>query len=156
MPLTDISSLSLTEVYLEELTLTEIFNALLEEQVLVVSGYEATRGKDVLVRLDRRKFDLTQISFEVDPIEYGQRYWSMHEVSLNALSIHDVYLYDESLYSINHKYNPNMIVYFDSGEEELQVAVVDRVFTEASGDIYYTLDNEEGYYLEAELTPTNK
>lgn len=153
MPITD-NSLELTEVPLKELTLPEIFDALLDEEVLIVTGYEATRGKDILVRLDRRRYDVTQISFEVAPIEYGKRYWSLHEVSVNALSVHDVYLYDEGLYSLSHEYSPNAIVYFDNGTTDMQVAIIDKVYTDVADNIYYTLDNELGYFTEEELTST--
>lgn len=141
----------LIELKLKELSLEETWEFLQEGYTVVVTNYEETRGKDVLVRLDKRRHTVTQISFDVAPIEYGERYWTVHNVSINALSLHSVFLYEESLYSIEHAYSPGTIVYFDDGAHPSQVAVVDRVFIDELANVYYTLDNEEGYFLEAEL-----
>lgn len=151
MPIEDPKEFELTELQLNELSLNETWESLQRGETIVVANYEETRNKDVLVRLDKRRYTVTQISFDVDPIEYGQRYWTIHNVSINALSLHKVYPYVESLYSIKHRYSPEAIVYFDDGVLPRQIAVVEKVFVATTGEIYYTLMNEEGYYHELEL-----
>lgn len=151
MVLSEIDGLGLIELKLNELSLVEAWDRLQEGKYIILASYEETRGLDVLVRLDKRKYTVTQISFDTSPIEYGERYWTIHNVSINALSLGRVFAYDEDLYSIEHKYNPDSIVYYDDGETPRQIAVVDKVYTSSHGDIYYTLDNETGYYAENEL-----
>lgn len=152
MPVSDILELGLTELNLKELSLDEVLNHLQAGEVVVVKKYEQTRGADVLVRFDRRKFTVTQISLDVEPVAYGQRHWRIHGVPINALSLHTVYLYEEAKYFLNNKYTPGSIVYVEDVEKPRQIAVVDKVFYDLNNQVYYTLDNLEGlYFTEAEL-----
>lgn len=152
MPVSDILELGLKELNLKELSLDEVLDHLQAGEVVVVKSYEATRGADVLVRFDRRKYTVTQVSYDVDPVGYGERHWAMHGVAINALSLNRVYLYEEAKYFLNNKYTPGSIVYIEDDAKPRQIAVVDSVFYDLDNRVYYTLDNLEGlYFAEAEL-----
>ena len=152
MPVSDILELGLKELNLKELSLDEVLDHLQAGEVVVVKSYEETRGVDVLVRFDRRKYVVTQISFDVEPVAYGARHWEYHAVAINALSLNRVYLYEEAKYFLKNGYTPGSIVYIEDAEKPRQIAVVDSVFYDLDNRVYYTLDNLEGlYFTEAEL-----
>lgn len=149
--LEEVAILGLTELKMQELSLEEVWAHLQAGDYVVVERYEETRGKDVLVRLDKRRHTVTQISFDVEPVAYGERYWAFHGVTINALSLNKVYLYDEAKFLVKTKFKPLDIVYYSDAEVPRQIAVVDKVFYTLAGVPYYTLQNVEGYYSEAEL-----
>lgn len=153
MPIYDISGLSLVELELEELDLAAVMTSLMLGDILVIKGYEDTRGKDILVKLDNRKHQVTHISFDVDPITFRDRYWMIHNVSLNALSLQPVYRYDEYTYSMQYKYNPRDVVQIDTPEGVDSVYLVSSVLVSPDKEVYYTLEGIDGYYTEAELIP---
>ena len=52
------------------------------------------RGKDILVRINDKKYKVTEISHDANIFEYEKPYWQIHNVSLNAISLHNTYKKD--------------------------------------------------------------
>lgn len=151
MPLYELeeAGVELTQLDLEPLSFEEVLLRLLDGETLVIKEYEKTRGKDVLVRLDKRKYPNTQISYDVDPLGVRQPFWQMYNVSLNALSLHQVVPYDGIYANVHPLYANGSVVHYT--DEENIVAIVERVYIDQNNEVFYTLYGELGYYAEAEL-----
>ena len=151
MPVYNKEELELVTLDLENLSLPDTLTSLMLGDTLVIRGYESTRGKDILVKLDDRKHKMTYISFDLDPFNPSERYWLIHNVSLNALSLHDVYRYDEYTFSLAYKYKPRDLVQIE-GRPDI-VHIINNVHVSPDKEVYYTLEGLDGYYQENELTP---
>lgn len=154
MPVLAEELIDLQELRLERLSLEESWDELQAGGTIVIEKYESTQGKDILVRLNKRQHTVTQISFDVAPIVGGfdKRFWQIFNVSINALSLKNVYRYDEALYNLKNQFNVDAIVEYASTAGGKDVAVVTAVFMDAAGDFYYALSRETQLYKETELT----
>ena len=151
MPIYNEQASGLVSLQLNDLTLEEAFMHLTLGEVLVLEGYEQTRSKDVLVKLDKRKYEVTMISLDTNPIVPGKRLWQVHNVSVNALSLHRVYLYDEYTYSMSFKHRPDSVVRLNNPKTE-HVYTIAEVLASPDKEVYYKLHTLDGYYREDELT----
>lgn len=149
MPIFDSGELILTKLNMTNIELEESLSRLLNGEILLIKGYESSRGKDVLVRLDRRKYDVTEVSFHTNPIGDHPPIWQMHPVEINTFSLHDVFPYDEDVYRLNPKYGPGAVVKYS--ESPFLVATINEVYYGEDNLVYYTLHGLDGYYLETEL-----
>ena len=151
MPIYDAEAQDLVNLELNDLSLEEAFMYLNMGETLVIAGYEQTRGKDVLVKLDKRKYEVTMISLDIKPIVAGKRLWQVHNVSVNALSLHKVYKYNEYTYSMEFKFYPGSAVRIKEPATE-HIYAVEAIFASPEKEIYYKLHTLDGYYHENELT----
>ena len=141
----------LVPVEVKCLTLEESIDELFKGNVIVLQNYEKTRGKDILVRLNDKKYKVTEISHDANIFEYEKPYWQIHNVSLNAISLHNVY--KKEVYDTigGFKLLPGSVVQILQ-RGELVLAVIDNVYrVEGSKDMYYTLSDREGYYKATEI-----
>lgn len=141
--------LELVEV--RSLTFEESIQELLDGGIIVLQDYEKTRGKDVLVKLDTRKYAITKISHDANIMDYEEPYWQIHNVSLNAISLHIAYkkeVYDSLK---EYKFLPGNVVHV-VGEDPLKVSVVEDVYRDRiTGEVFYALGDREGMYRTEDL-----
>lgn len=152
MPIFNTDGLGLMTLELNELSLDDALSHLMLGDTLIIKKYEQTRDKDVLIKLDRRRHVVTTISLDVNPIVPGRRLWQIHNVSFNTLSLHEVYLFDESTCSIEFKYKPNDVVQ-RADQDSNSVYLIKEVHVTPEKDVYYTLETLDGYFKENELIP---
>ena len=133
------------------LTLEESIDELFKGNVIVLQNYEKTRGKDILVRINDKKYKVTEISHDSNIFEYEKPYWQIHNVSLNAISLHNVYKKDVYDSLKKYKFLPGTVVHV-GGLEENKVSIVEQVYQDTLlGNVYYSLGDREGLYSEDEL-----
>lgn len=149
MPIVNPDLVNLILLDMEPLSLDESFEALLDGEVLVIKEYEKTRRKDVLVKLDRRKYPVTYISYD-SKNTHENVYWEMHNVSINSLALHTVVRYDPLLSDVKFSFTIGDVVQIDK-EDEVDIDFIDAIWINEDRQIYYTLNKEEGYFHESEL-----
>lgn len=144
------NEIELTPVDVSCLTLEESIEELFKGNVIVLQNYEKTRGKDILVRLNDKKYKVTEISHDANIFEYEEPYWQIHNVSLNAISLHNAYKKDVYDNLKKYKFLPGTVVHVE-GLEKNEVSIVEQMYQDTLGNVYYTLGDREGYFLEDEL-----
>lgn len=147
----------LEEVSTKPLELKETLEALFEGKVILLTTYEDTRDKDILVRLkDTKNGQVTQVSNTSSAMSGfvgSKNYWSLHDVTINMLSMYPTYIYDPAAYNIGYRYSPNTIVEHTSSHGDLDVAVITKILTDEECNFYYKLSGEgDRLYREEELT----
>ena len=132
------------------LTLEESIDELFKGNVIVLQNYEKTRGKDILVRINDKKYKVTEISHDSNIFEYEKPYWQIHNVSLNAISLHNVYKKDVYDSLKKYKFLPGTVVHV-GGLEKNKVSIVEQMYQDSLGNVYYSLGDREGLYSEDDL-----
>lgn len=134
-------------------TLDEKLEALLRGETLYLKGFERNSGEDVLVRLVRNKFTLTQMTYDVDDSEAEPRYWVTYNVGLNDLSLFTVIKFEEGIHLHDHKYEINDIVQYIDSEGKWESAIIEEVYVTNDGsDLYaYKISREPELFDEADL-----
>lgn len=132
------------------LTLEESIDELFKGNVIVLQNYEKTRGKDILVRINDKKFKVTEISHDANTLEYEKPYWQIHNVSLNAISLHNAYKKDEYDNLKKYKFLPGTVVHVGDSEKN-KVSIVEQMYQDSIGNAYYSLGDREGLYAEDDL-----
>ena len=128
------------------LTLEESIDELFKGNVIVLQNYEKTRGKDILVRINDKKYKVTEISHDANIFDYEKPYWQIHNVSLNAISLHNVYKKEVYDTIKSFKLLPESVVQIRQGGE-LVLDMIESVYRlEGTKDMFYTLSGREGYY----------
>ena len=132
------------------LTLEESIDELFKGNVIVLQNYEKTRGKDILVRINDKKYKVTEISHDANIFEYEKPYWQIHNVSLNAISLHNAYKKDEYDNLKKYKFLPGTVVHVGELEKN-KVSIVEQLYQDSLGNAYYALGDREGLYSEDDL-----
>lgn len=132
------------------LTLEESIDELFKGNVIVLQNYEKTRGKDILVRINDKKYKVTEISHDANIFEYEKPYWQIHNVSLNAISLHNTYKKDVYDNLKKYKYLPGTVVHVGDLEKN-KVSIIEQMYQDSLGNVYYSLGDREGFYSEDEL-----
>ena len=132
------------------LTLEESIDELFKGNVIVLQNYEKTRGKDILVRINDKKYQVTEISHDSNIFECEKPYWQIHNVSLNAISLHNAYKKDVYDNLKKYKFLPGAVVHVGDLENN-KVSIVEHMYQDTLGNVYYSLGDREGFYSEDEL-----
>lgn len=132
------------------LTLEESIDELFKGNVIVLQNYEKTRGKDILVRINDKKYKVTEISHDANIFEYEKPYWQIHNVSLNAISLHNTYKKDVYDSLKKYKFLPGTVVHVGDLEKN-KVSIIEQMYQDSLGNVYYSLGDREGFYSEDEL-----
>lgn len=132
------------------LTLEESIAELFKGNVIVLQNYEKTRGKDILVRINDKKYKVTEISHDANIFDYEKPYWQIHNVSLNAISLHNTYKKDVYDNLKKYKFLPGTVVHV-GGLENNKVSIVEQMYQDSLGNVYYSLGDREGFYSEDDL-----
>lgn len=106
--------------------------ALLDNKVIVVKGYENTRHSDILVKLAEKGLPVTRIAFNVGRQETGewfQPFWSVYDLPMNALVTQDCYLYTEDWGNYDPAFLIDDIVYYKDEHGVQDSAIVTKVLT---------------------------
>ncbi|AMQ66484.1 virion structural protein [Bacillus phage Shbh1] len=135
-------------------TLEEKLAALLRGETLYLKGFERKSGGSVLIRLERKKFELIQISHDLSESEVNPRYWVTYNVGLNDLSLFTAIKFEEGLPAYKHKYQINDTVLYVSRDGNIRdSAIVEEVYVSiVDPDQYaYKLSRDDGLYSEEDL-----
>jgi hypothetical protein len=134
-------------------TLEEKMQALLNGEVLFIKKFEVQEGADVLVRIIRKKFTVSQISYDVEASEQDDRYWVTFNVGLNDISLFTCFKFVEGAFNLENKYMINDKVEYLSVDGNYDAAVILEVYQH---NIYpeqfaYRLSRDGALYAEDEL-----
>lgn len=146
------------EIAMVELEFKDTVDALFDGKIILLSTYENDKSKDVLIRFrETRNGTVTQItkpSSNMSGFTGVRRYWSLHDVSLNTLSMFPTYVYDPAVYKIGNKYEPKTTVYYTTDDKEEDVAIIKNVYRDEECNFYYRISGEgELMFKEEDLSP---
>lgn len=135
-------------------TLEEKLQALLRGEILFLKNFEKGSGQDVLVRLEQKKFTISQISYDIyqEP-ELNPRYWITHNVGLNDLSLFTAIKFEEGMHNYSNKYMINDIVQYHDENGKLESAIIEEVYVKQDDyNLYaYKISGEEALTPEENL-----
>jgi hypothetical protein len=141
--------------YITYETLDEKLDALLTGEVLLVKGYERSggAGSDVLVRIEEKKFTVSQISYDIKLDQHSDRFWTTFNVGLNDLSLYTCFSFEEQLFSNTNKYMINDIVNYMSEDGRRDSALIEEVYVNNDDptQFVYRLSRDAGLYAEEDL-----
>lgn len=128
-------------------TLIDKMEALYKGETLYVKDLEQT-SKNVLVRLDQKKFDVTKIAYNIDDPE-----WVIYNIGLNDLSLSAAFRYDKVLMSHKNKYMTGDVVTLQTPGGKDTLVVIEEVFQSIEDpDKYaYRLSDLNRLYSEDQL-----
>lgn len=134
-------------------TLTEKVQALLDGDVLFIKKFEKQEGADVLVRLDQRRYTVSQISYDISESEDNTRFWTTFNVGLNDLSLYTVFRFKEDVFRKECKYMIGDKVSYTSIDGKIDSAIIEGVYEHSTDPtkFAYRLSRDEGLYAEDEL-----
>lgn len=135
-------------------SLQEKIGALFRGEILYLKNFEKGTGADVLIRIEQKKFAVSQISYDVykEP-ELNPRYWITFNVGLNDLSLFTAIKFEEGMHKYTNKYMINDIVQYENESGVVDSAIIEEVYVlNTDYNIYaYKLSREEGLYAEEDL-----
>ncbi|AAY53400.1 hypothetical protein [Listeria phage P100plus] len=128
--------------------------ALLTGETLLVRGLEKSTNADVLVKLDDRKYPVTQISYEISITDnvFRERYWTIYDISINALSLYDVFLFEEDNPAYELKIQVSDNVQYTSISGVKDTAKVIAIYEDEEKNLFCELSREDTLYPLVELT----
>lgn len=134
--------------YEEYYTLEEKMQALFHEEVLLVKKLDRHTAQSMLVKLDRKKYDVAHVASDVNNPE-----WVLQNVGLNDLSLSCVFRYDEELFAHKNKYMKNDVVQFIGADRNGDAVIIENVFESNTypGRYAYTLSGAYMLYAEDEF-----
>jgi len=129
-------------------------NALLNGEILFIKNFESNEGADVLIQLVQKKFQVTQISYDIHADEDNPRYWTTFNVGINDLSLFTVFKFEEDIFELNNKYTINDTVNYTTEEGTSDTAIIEAVYQSNNdpGVFAYKLSQEQNLYLEDDLS----
>ncbi|WP_145475507.1 hypothetical protein, partial [Staphylococcus hominis] len=95
-------------------TLEEKLQALLNGETLYIKKFEKREGGDVLVRLEKKKHTVSQISFTLKPAEGEERFWVTYNIGINDLSLFTCFKFEENTFNYTNKFMINDVVFYES------------------------------------------
>lgn len=134
-------------------TLDEKLGALLDGEILLIKGFEQRYDNDVLIRLDKQKFTVTQISYDKEELEMQARYWITFNIGINDLSLFTVYKYEEGVFNHTNKFKLNDVVLYRSIDGRTDKAIIEKVYVSNLDhkQYAYSLSRDDGLYVEEDL-----
>ena len=139
--------------FLSYKTLNDKIQALLDGEVLFIKKFEKQEGADVLVRLEQKKFTVSQISYDISVNGIDPRYWITFNLGLNDLSLFTCYKFSEDVFGKEHKFMINDVVSYTSVDGLQDTAIVEEVYQHNidPDKFAYRLSRDNGLYAEEEL-----
>lgn len=136
----DVDVSILTVVPDTDLSMEASFEALTQNETLVISKYEASTGADVFVKLDlTRDKPITLIS-------YDKTTFMNYPLPLNALSLYKTYVYDSKYYG-ELNLNVDDLVKYRDDQGVIVASIVTGAFIDKDGLQYFQLDNASQLYM---------
>jgi hypothetical protein len=134
-------------------SLNDKIQALLSGEVLFIKKFEKQEESDVLVRLEQKKFTVTQISYDIKENPADPRYWVTFNLGFNDLSLFTCFRYNDALFNLEHRYMINDIVQYISEDGARDSAIVEEVYQNISDPtkFAYRLSRDGGVYAEEDL-----
>ena len=135
-------------------SLEEKMNALLRGEVLYLKNFEKGTGADVLVRIQQKKFTISQISYDIYQVpELAPRYWVTFNVGINDLSLFTAIKFEEGLHTYSNRFMINDIVQYTTEAGIRDSAIIEEVHVSKTDKAFYAykLSNAEGLYAEEDL-----
>ncbi|AGK86954.1 virion structural protein [Bacillus phage SIOphi] len=135
-------------------TLEEKLQALLSGEILYIKKFEKREGGDVLVRLEKKKHTVSQISFSLKPAEGEERFWVTYNIGINDLSLFTCFKFEENTFNYTNKFMINDVVFYESEDGRKDTAIVEGVYVSiVDPDVFaYKLSRDDGIYAEEDLT----
>lgn len=109
-------------------SLEDKINALLGGEVLYIKRFEQKEGASVLVRLEQKKFTVSQISYDLTFSEDDPRYWTTFNIGINDLSLFTAFKFEEGLFLHTNKYSINDVVTYVSSDGLQDSAIIEEIY----------------------------
>ena len=134
-------------------TLSDKVQALVEGKILFIKKFERQQGADVLVRLEQKKYTVTQISYDLSVNDSDPRYWVTYNIGINDLSLFHCFKFDEDLFRQNNKYMINDVVNYTSVDGRNDSAIIEEVYVSLTDPdkFAYRLSRDNEIYAEEDL-----
>ncbi|UJJ74699.1 hypothetical protein Goe25_01510 [Bacillus phage vB_BsuM-Goe25] len=134
-------------------TLLEKMRALLDGKTLLIKGFEQRNKLDVLIRLEQKKFTVSQISYDVHQTEDDPRFWVTYNIGVNDLSLFTCFEFEEGSFELSNKFMVNDVVLYVSEDGRSDTAIVEEVYvsTVDPAQFAYKLSRDDGLYAEEDL-----
>jgi hypothetical protein len=135
-------------------SLSDKIQALIDGEVLFIKKFEKQQESDVLVRLEKKKFTVTQISYDVKEGPNDPRYWVTFNLGFNDLSLFTCFRFSDTLFNLEHKFMINDIVYYTSEDGSRDSAIIEEVYQHITDPtkFAYRLSRDSGIHAEEDLT----
>jgi hypothetical protein len=127
---------------------------LLNGGVLLIKKFEQKQDSDVLIRLEDKKFTVSQISYDLVDNVNDPRYWITFNVGINDLSLYTAYQFEEGIFTLGQKYMINDVVNYISEDGAADSAVIEEVYQSNidPNQFAYKLSRDpNGLYAEEDL-----
>lgn len=135
-------------------SLNEKLEYLLNGGTLLLKKFEQKLDSDVLIKLEDKKFTVSQISYDIEESVDNPRYWITFNVGINDLSLYTAYKFQEGIFILGQKYMINDIVNYTSADGQVDSAVIEEVYQSNSdpNQFAYKLSRDPaGLYAEEDL-----
>jgi len=135
-------------------TLEAKLQALLAGEILFLKKFERNEGVDVLIKLERKKFTVAQVSYDVTMRDVDiPRYWTTYNIGLNDISLFTCFKFEEGAFTKENKYMINDRVLYVSIDGRKDAAVIEEVYQHNTDPtkFAYRLSRDGAIYTEDEL-----
>jgi hypothetical protein len=134
-------------------SLNDKIQALLSGEILFIKKFEQQQESDVLVRLEQKKFTVSQISYDIRENPDDPRYWVTFNLGFNDLSLFTCFRFNDALFNLEHKFMINDIVQYISEDGTRDSAIVEEVYQHITDPtkFAYRLSRDGGVYAEEDL-----
>ncbi|AXH71201.1 hypothetical protein BSP36_155 [Bacillus phage BSP36] len=134
-------------------TLPEKMQALLNGESLLIKAFEQREKRDVLIRLEQKKFTVAQMSYDVYQSEDDPRYWITYNIGINDLSLFTCFKFEENTFELGNRYMINDVVLYVSEDGKTDTAIVEEVYVSNldPSQFAYRLSRDDGLYAEEDL-----
>jgi hypothetical protein len=134
-------------------SLNDKIQALLSGEILFIKKFEKQQESDVLVRLEQKKFTVSQISYDIRENSDDPRYWVTFNLGFNDLSLFTCFRFNDALFNLEHKFMINDIVQYISADGTRDSAIVEEVYQHITDPtkFAYRLSRDGGIYAEEDL-----
>jgi hypothetical protein len=135
-------------------TLEDKFNALWNGEVLFIKKFEKREGADVLARIDKRKYPVTQISYDKYQTSFDSRGWNIFNLGMNDLALFTCFRFEEGIFQYTNRFMINDMVNYVSVDGRKDSALIEGVYVSKTNpsQFAYKLSRDEGLYAEEELS----
>lgn len=142
----DVDTSTLIPLNNTKLDLKTAIDYLLGGQIIIVKGLEATTDADTYVRLALELPKPTTRITYTNPAKSSTA-WEPYSITLDAISIHPTFLYDKDAYPFDSIFRPNDVIKYSDTDNRLVAGVVEKVYRDAKGHLYYKFTNNDQLYL---------
>jgi hypothetical protein len=136
-------------------TLEEKLQALLNGELIYIKKFERQEGADIIARLIKKKFTVTQITYDTKVTSLDDRYWVTFNLGINDLEMFTCFKFKEGIFSYTNKYMVNDMVYYESTDAPggRDSAIVEEVYVSITDpkEFAYRLSRDGQIYAEKDL-----